>query len=92
MAEWRHTEDTSGDYMEQEQISYLPFDDEFCHIMDASIYKVVTELMAPLEKKIDLMASQCPLLVPKEDQAGPSELFALGQAKSLGLTCGKMTS
>ncbi|KAJ1210836.1 hypothetical protein NDU88_006198 [Pleurodeles waltl] len=86
MAEKRCLEDTSGEYVEEEQMSYFPIDDNFCHIMDASIYKVVTQLMAPLEKKIDLMASQCSLSLPAEDSAGPSNFNSLGRAGSPGPT------
>ncbi|KAJ1125240.1 hypothetical protein NDU88_003674 [Pleurodeles waltl] len=70
--------ETSGEYVEEDQISYLLIDNNFCHIMDATLYKVVTQLMAPLEKKIDLMASQCSFPLPDEDSAGASGLSSRG--------------
>ncbi|KAJ1184681.1 hypothetical protein NDU88_001484 [Pleurodeles waltl] len=74
--------ETSGQYVEEDQISYLPIDDNFCQIMDASIYKVVTQLMTPLEKKIDLMASQCSLPLLDEDAVGPSRLSSQRRAQT----------
>ncbi|KAJ1105257.1 hypothetical protein NDU88_002665 [Pleurodeles waltl] len=68
--------------MEEEQIAYLPVDDNFFHIMKTSVYKVVTQLMALLEKNIDLMVSQCSLSLPAEDPAGPSGFSSRGRPGS----------
>lgn len=41
-----------------EEITYLPIDDQFCQIIDASIFKAASQVVAPLEKKFLCLESQ----------------------------------
>lgn len=34
-------------YNEEEEVTYLTIDDNFCHVMDTSILKAVSQVVAP---------------------------------------------
>lgn len=59
---------------------YLHVDDHFCQVMDSSILKAVSQVVAPLERKIDLLQAQCQQpLDPREDLLGPKNPLPPGQ-------------
>ncbi|XP_078514883.1 uncharacterized protein LOC144773614 [Lissotriton helveticus] len=64
---------------ESEQVMYLPVDDHFCQVMDSSIMKAVSRVVAPLEKKISQLQAQCQPLGQREDPSGQTDPLPPGQ-------------
>ncbi|KAJ1131339.1 hypothetical protein NDU88_009676 [Pleurodeles waltl] len=60
-------------YMEEDTTTYLPTDNRFCEVMDASIKKAVA--LASLEKTLLQYVERCIKPLPeREDDQGPSPL------------------
>ena len=45
--------------VEEESITYLPIDDNFCDAVDASIHRAVSYTLAPYEKTLQHLIQGC---------------------------------
>ncbi|KAJ1093840.1 hypothetical protein NDU88_006931 [Pleurodeles waltl] len=74
------------EYTEEESISVLPVDEEFCEEVDASIQQSVASTIAPLERRLLQITHTCPvpleLEVDTPQPCGPCTLPTKGSQRS----------